>query len=134
MNKTMIRHTYKQRTIELYDGNTGGPYNGGRYLSAAIHSPAQSGGAIVLPTLTMITEQSLQAVGLGGKWKLCHCLGGKHTELYDEQSPCVCNTDADFNELCRAALILFKAYDLNEALVKDSSTGKVVEVKRNHPN
>ena len=37
-----------------------------------------------IPILTAITEQSLQAVGLDGKWKRCHRLRVKRGSLFAE--------------------------------------------------
>ena len=113
----------------LYDGTTGGAYNAGRYLSAAILTPDQQGGTIVLPkAASTIGEQTLMDA-LSQGWQYGHCLKGKHENLYDEQSPCVSHPDVPYHKLCSAAAMLLQAHSLPEALIKEAATGKVTRVK-----
>ena len=113
----------------LYDGHTAGPYHGGRYLSAAILTPGQQGGTIVLPkAASAISEQTLMDAPSQG-WQYGHCLKGKHANLYDEQSPCVSHPDVPCHKLCSTAAMLLQAHSLPEALIKEAATGKVTKIR-----
>lgn len=119
---------YPKEIVELYDGQSSGPYHGGRYLSHAIYTLAPKGGVIALPSESKVSGQSLRKAGLSGEWTVGRCLRGKHAERYDEQSLCVSHAHASFKELLSVATALIQAYDLPEVLIKEATMGKVFKI------
>ena len=134
---------------EIYNGETGGAYNGARYLAKAITSKgkpflyssshegsefrSEGGGCLVFSSDSHVgrkdLEQQLVAI-THHAWTVGHYLTGSYTapdnRNYDGRSICVDIAGADLDELIRTAKELSRSFANDSLLLKDYSSGKVL--------
>ena len=142
-----------QRLYEIYDGVSGGAYNGGRYLSRSISSKSktplfsagdsdeplddETGGIIVLCADAGVSGYDVRKVMSGCglvHWSVGHYMGGKFVrgrdgEQFDWHSLAVTMPDADIDGLFRIARRLSEVTGHRSSLLKDSRSGKVFLLK-----
>ena len=143
----------------IYNGTDGGAYCGSRYLAKAISKENKtgicgsinedtglqdgSGGILVFPTDVVMEELQFfkEAVAkiasannlLGwtiGKYLNGHYTSQKDGKQYGENSLCVEIVGADIDTLEKIAMELCSSFNLESALLKDYSSGKVLLVNR----
>ena len=142
----------------IYNGTDGGAYRGSRYLAKAISKENKtgicgsfnedicfvgSGGILVFPTDVVMEELQFfkekvakiaSANNLLG-WTIGKYLNGhyprpKDGKQYGENSLCVEIVGADIDTLEKIAMELCSSFNLESALLKDYSNGKVLLVNR----
>ena len=140
----------KSMITEIYNGETGGAYNGARYLAKAITSEGKPslyssshegsqfelegrGGCLVFSSDSHVgrkdLEQQLVAI-THHAWTVGHYLTGSYSapdnRNYDGRSICVDIAGADLDELIRTAKELSRSFAHDSLLLKDYSSGKVL--------
>ena len=123
------------KTTIVYDGVSGGAFNGGRYLANAISS--KGGSVIVLPSNAELSTGDLAeiiaSVIVGHEWTIGHNLRGKYTASngcsFDDASLAVEISDVSFETLTDIAERLCRVLRLDRALLKDMVSGMVVRIE-----
>ncbi|MGN1255026.1 MAG: hypothetical protein ACI4T9_10640 [Prevotella sp.] len=120
------------KTTIVYDGVSGGAFNGGRYLANAISS--KGGSVIVLPSNAELSTGDLAEIIAsvidGHEWTIGHNLRGKYTASngcsFDDASLAVEISDVSFETLTDIAERLCRVLRLDRALLKDMVSGRIV--------
>ena len=123
------------KTTIVYDGVSGGAFNGGRYLANAISS--KGGSVIVLPSNAELSTGELAEIIAsvidGHEWTIGHNLRGKYTASngcsFDDASLAVEISDVSFETLTDIAERLCRVLRLDRALLKDMVSGMVVRIE-----
>ena len=120
------------KTTIVYDGVSGGAFNGGRYLANAISS--KGGSVIVLQSNAGLSagdlSDALASVTDCYEWTIDHNLRGKYTASngcsFDDASLAVESSDVSFETLTDIAERLCRVLRLDRALLKDMVSGRIV--------
>ena len=123
------------KTTIVYDGVSGGAFNGGRYLANAISS--KGGSVIVLPSNAELSTGELAEIIAsvidGHEWTIGQNLRGKYTASngcsFDDASLAVEISDVSFETLTDIAERLCRVLRLDRALLKDMVSGMVVRIE-----
>ncbi len=123
------------KTTIVYDGVSGGAFNGGRYLANAISS--KGGSVIVLQSNAGLSagdlSDALASVTDCYEWTIDHNLRGKYTAnngcSFDDSSLTVEICNVSFKTLSDIAERLCNWLKLDGVLIKDTNSGRVVLIE-----